>query len=75
MLSMEDLKELGVPMGPRKKLAELISREKERVNRVQVCVCVCKGGLHEGMCSVMYTVWMMSLFSTTVSCSYCHFNI
>ena len=37
---MEDLRELGVPMGPRKKLAELISREKERVDRVQVCVCV-----------------------------------
>ena len=40
MLSVEDLRELGVPMGPRKKLAELISREKERVDRVQVCVCV-----------------------------------
>ena len=40
MLSVDDLRELGVPMGPRKKLAELISREKERVERVQVCVCV-----------------------------------
>ena len=61
MLSVEDLRELGVPMGPRKKLAELISREKERVDRVQVCVCV-----RACMCVCMYAcewvwVWVCAL--------------
>ena len=36
MLSSEDLKELGIPMGPRKKIVELIAREKDNVDRIKV---------------------------------------
>lgn len=35
MLSSEDLKELGIPMGPRKKIVELISRERANVERIK----------------------------------------
>lgn len=70
MLSVEDLRELGVPMGPRKKLAELISREKERVDRVQVCGCGWMGvgtwvGMHVHACEHVW-VWVYACSVCTV---------
>lgn len=38
MISNEDLKELGIPMGPRKKLASFITSQGEKIRAAKVSV-------------------------------------